>query len=204
MRKRLIVAVVASSAVLTACGLSPNLNKFGFSQSDRQPTSGDLAKDQRYKALGTIEECPTCWITGGGAGNELACEGAKFGLNAHDEPDKGHLQFQFEDENTDLNVGGKVDSVTCNLLADIDGDGESEGTVFFTGTLSKTLGLDECTEDYRFEVTATDIDEPNEATDDELKVQIFCGTSTTPLFSTTCFTEDGNLQIHPTRAAQIP
>lgn len=200
MRKGLIVAIVASSAVLTACGVSPALKQLGFSSPEKKVMTGAELKAMYYKALGTEEVCPTCWVTGGGAGNELACDGAKFGLNAHDDPDKGHLQFQFETENEDINIGGKVDSVVCNLL-EPGRDGKSQGTVFFTGILKKTDGL-ECEGDLRFEVTATDIDEPNGPTDDQLKVEVFCGD--TNVFSHTCFTEDGNIQIHPTRAAQIP
>ena len=211
MKAKVLVATAIASTVLVGCGVSPVLKSVGINVPGQVTAEEREAK--RYEALGVEEICDTCDITGGGAGNDLACEGAKFGLVALDTDElegtdgKGHLQFQFEDLNTDINVGGKVDFIEC--LNIIPGEnGKTEGTVRFGGTLMKTLGLDELAssfntscDEYNFVVTATDINEPNEATDDELRVQIFCGA--VEIFDHTCFTEDGNLQIHPTRAAQL-
>lgn len=203
MSKKIWAAAIACVAVISGCG-GQSLKSIMAGGS--QPTAtGDMTPQQRsiarFKALQLLgETCNTCDVTGGGAGNESACGDAKFGLVAQDgvigQEDSGRLNFSAAFDDDKFHINGPVDEVQCIEIFPGE-NGDTYGTVKFTGPVQVEKGLDGA---YRFIVTVTDFGEPNK--DDHLVIEIYDENGGL-IYSYECDTDDGNIQLHPTRAAQI-
>ena len=198
MRIKILGLAIASTILIAGCGASP-LGKF-LGKADAPTLSAAERNLVRFGVLNTTEICDTCWVTGGGAGNDIACDGAKFGLNAHDTDGltgtdgKGRLNFTFE---KDFHINGPVEFVRC--LSITEGlNGDTWGDVEFGGTVQVEKDLGNST--YTFLVTVHDEGEPNVA--DTLNIKIFDANGL-EVFDWSCETEDGNIQLHATRFAQV-
>lgn len=206
MKARFWVAAVTSMMVISGCGVSSVKSMLGLpgaSKPAEQMTPMERVKE-RFKVLQLQEACESCWVTGGGSGKdaESSCGTAKLALVAIEgdsttvTDDKGRLNFSF-DSNTGFHINGPVEDVRCvNVQGDTDGEGDTWGTVQFAGTVTVDKGI----EASRFVVTVIDYEEPN--TEDRFEIEIFDADGKS-IFTYQCTTADGNIQIHPTREAQL-
>ena len=207
-------ALVIGVLLAAGCGGVPSIKE--ALQPGAAPAKELTQAEKNLKRFGLLHEeeaCPECWVTGGGAGNADACDDgvggtAKFGLVADPgggDGEGGHLQFQFENTLSGFryNIGGPVDAVRClDIHQALDGGGDTWGKVEFFGILSKTNGIEDDEQTYTFHVVVEDFGEPN--TDDTLWIDLVDeqGNSLAG-FPFQCTTDDGNIQLHDTRAAQL-
>lgn len=211
MRVKLMALAVTSAVLVAGCGttaggkvselfgvtLDKNGKPYVMSATERQ-----LA---RFGVLGTNEACADCEVTGGGNGKDasFACDYANFGLAAVVNPDgkvNGTLNFIFDADGgaKEYHLLGPVDFVRCIEIYEGE-KGDTYGTVEFGGPLRHETGL-VASDSYTFVCRVQDYGEPNR--DDDFQLTVYDSNGNVD-YSFSCSAEDGNIQIHPTRYANL-
>lgn len=211
MRNEFLAAAILGSVLVAGCGTQALDGKglgqlFGTKDRQGQPYQLTPAEAQlvRYGVLQANQACAECDVTGGGNGNpaEYACGDAKFGLAAITTPNgnvNGRMEIIFDKDRpqNDIHLNGPVEFVRCISITEGE-NGDTYGEVEFGGTIQVERGLGDSS--YTFICNVKDYGEPNR--DDDYAIKVYDASGALVL-EHSCTAEDGNIQLHPTRFAQV-